>query len=410
MKKLLILILLIFTVSLSAQVVKTGIEVLRDRNFDILEGKRVGLVTNPTGIDRNLKSTVDILFEAEKVNLTALYGPEHGVRGDIAAGDHVEDSKDAKTGIPVYSLYGKTRRPTAEMLDNVDVIVYDIQDNGARSYTFISTMGLLMEAAAEYGKEVVVLDRPNPLGGNRIEGNLVEDGFISFVSQFKIPYIYGLTCGELATMLNEEEMLKDGKKCNLTVVPMEGWTRNMLFFETGLQWVPASPHIPHTESCFYYSATGVVGELSAVSIGVGYTVPFETFAAEWIDATVFADALNDLNLPGVRFRPLSYKPFYAFGKGEFLKGVQIYITDFNKAELLPIQFYMLAEMKKLNPDKDVFEIGAQADRLSMFDKVMGSDKPREMFSKNYDVNELKEFLDKDKEEFRERSSKYYIYK
>ncbi|MFN3695729.1 MAG: exo-beta-N-acetylmuramidase NamZ domain-containing protein, partial [Ignavibacterium sp.] len=184
--------------------VKTGIEVLRENNFDILKGKKVGLVTNPTGVDSKLKSTIDILFESPDVNLVALYGPEHGVRGNYSAGEYVDFYIDETTKLPVYSLYGKTRKPTADMLKDVDVIVFDIQDIGSRSYTYISTMGLVMEAAAENDKEVVILDRPNPLGGNRVEGNLVEDGYYSFVSQFSIPYIHGLTVGELATLLNEE--------------------------------------------------------------------------------------------------------------------------------------------------------------------------------------------------------------
>ena len=175
--------------------IKTGIEVLKEQNFRCLEGKRVGLITNPTGVDNRMRSTIDILHEAPNVNLVALYGPEHGVRGDVHAGDHVTDIKDATTGLPVYSLYGKTRKATPDMLKDVDVLVYDIQDIGCRSFTYISTMGLAMEAAAENGKEFIVLDRPNPVGGLKIEGNLVEDDCISFVSQFKIPYLYALTCG-----------------------------------------------------------------------------------------------------------------------------------------------------------------------------------------------------------------------
>lgn len=408
-KKLFIVLILSLSISSFAQTVKPGIEVLRDQNFSILEGKKVGLVTNPTGVDSKLKSTIDILHEAPNVNLVALYGPEHGVRGDIAAGDHVEDFKDPKTGAPVYSLYGATRKPTEEMLKDVDVIVYDIQDNGARSYTYISTMGLVMEAAAEYGKEVVVLDRPNPLGGIRIEGNVAEDGYISFVSQFKVPYIYGLTCGELANMLNGEKMLENGAQAKLTVIPIEGWTRDMIFPETGLPWVPASPHVPHDNSCFYYSATGVIGELSAVSIGVGYTIPFETFAAKWLDAVTLADEMNKLNLEGVVFRPLSYKPFYAFGQGDFLKGVQIYFTDYKKVKLLPVQFHFLSVMKKLHPEIDVFKIGAENNRIRMFDLVNGTNKVREMFSKNYDVAEIEKFWEKDVDDFRILSSKYYMY-
>ena len=203
--------ILLLTAPVYGQKIKTGLEVLKSKNFKVLEGKRVGLITNPTGIDNNVKSTIDVLFEAKNVKLVALFGPEHGVRGDVHAGDKVDNMADPKTGLPVYSLYGKTRKATPEMLKGIDVLVYDIQDIGCRSFTYISTMGLAMEAAAENNIEFVVLDRPNPLGGNKIEGNLVEDGFISFVSQFKIPYVYGMTCGELAMMLNEENML--GKKC-----------------------------------------------------------------------------------------------------------------------------------------------------------------------------------------------------
>ncbi|MGL4331885.1 MAG: exo-beta-N-acetylmuramidase NamZ family protein, partial [Bacteroidales bacterium] len=202
------LLALLLLIPAFATHVKTGIEVLRDQNFKILEGKRVGLITNPTGVDSKLKSTIDILKEAPNVNLVALFGPEHGVRGDVHAGDKVDNARDEKTGLPVYSLYGKTRKPSDEMLKDIDVLVYDIQDIGCRSFTYISTLGLAMEAAAKNGKEVIVLDRPNPLGGHKVEGNLVEDGFISFVSQFKIPYVYGLTCGELANMLNGEKMLE----------------------------------------------------------------------------------------------------------------------------------------------------------------------------------------------------------
>ena len=236
-------------------VVKTGIDVLQSNGFKQLQGKKVGLVTNPSGVNSQLVSTVDILANAPGVELVALYGPEHGVRGDIHAGDKVSDEVDPKTGIPVYSLYGKTRKPTPEMLKDVDAIVYDIQDNGCRSFTFISTLGLLMEAAAENGKEVIVLDRPNPLGGNKVEGNIVEPGYFSFVSQFEIPYLYGLTVGELAVMLNEEGMLKGEKgtndtivKCNLTVVPMEGWSRDMVYTDTRLPWVLPSPHMPQAET------------------------------------------------------------------------------------------------------------------------------------------------------------------
>ena len=248
------------------QIVRTGIEVLEGRGFEGLVGKNVGLVTNPSGIDHNLRSTIDILHAAPEVNLKALFAPEHGVRGDAYAGSHVADFKDAKTGIPVYSIYGANRKPSKKMLEGLDVVVYDIQDIGSRSYTFISTLGLVMRACAENDIEVMVLDRPNPLGGNKVEGCLVEPGFHSFVSEFKIPYIYGLTVGELAIMINEEGLNRGERgdeaplKCRLSVIPMEGWHRNMLYQDTNLPWVLPSPNIPYPQSVVIYPSSGITGE------------------------------------------------------------------------------------------------------------------------------------------------------
>lgn len=388
--------------------VKTGIEVLRDRNFDILKGKRIGLVTNPTGVDSKLKSTIDILFEAKGVNLTALYGPEHGVRGNYSAGDLVDFYIDDATKLPVFSLYGKTRKPTAEMLKDVDVIVFDIQDIGSRSYTYISTMGLVMEAAAENNKEVVILDRPNPLGGNRIEGNIVEDGYYSFVSQFAIPYLHGLTVGELALLLNEEGLLENKSKCKLSVVAMEGWTRDIYFEKTGLPWVLTSPHIPHKHSSFYYPATGILGELRGVlSIGVGYTIPFQTFATEWINGEELAKKMNSYNLEGVIFRPISFKPYYAFGKDKMLQGVEIYITDYTNINLMPIQFYFAQAVNELYGRNIISE---NEGRFDMFDKVLGTSKIRELFMQRLKVEDILPYLNKDIENFRTVSKKYYLYK
>ncbi len=398
----------ILTVStFGASKVKPGIEVLRESGFKILQGKRVGLITNPTGVDSQLKSTVDILNEASGVKLVALYGPEHGVRGDVYAGDKIETTIDKQTGVPVYSLYGKTRKPSAEMLKDVDVLVYDIQDIGCRSYTFISTMGLAMEAAAENNIELVVLDRPNPIGGLKVEGNLAEDKFISFVSQFKIPYIYGLTCGELAKMLNGEKMLN--KQCKLTVVPMKGWKRSMTFDETGLPWVLTSPHVPHATSAYYYAASGILGEFSFMSIGVGYTLPFQIFAKDSIDGSLLSKRLNDLHLPGVLFRPISLKPFYAVGQGKNYSGVQFYVTDYKKARLTEIQFYVMQEMAALYPDKKCF--GPETEkRFGMFDQVCGSDQIRLLMARNMKVEDILPYWRKDEVVFKQLSKKYYLYK
>ena len=387
--------------------IQTGIEVLKNSNFKLLEGKRVGLITNPTGVDNQLKSTIDILHEAPNVNLVALFGPEHGVRGDVHAGDHVDNSSDPTTGLPVGSLYGKTRKATPEMLKGIDVLVYDIQDIGCRSFTYISTMGLAMEAAAENNIEFVVLDRPNPLGGLKVEGNLAEDGYISFVSQFKIPYLYGLTCGELAQMLNEENML--AKQCKLTVVKMKGWKRKMDYTQTGLQWIPSSPHIPHAHSAFFYPVSGIVGELGYLSIGVGYTIPFQMFAADWIKAEEFASALNNLHLPGVHFRPMHLKPFYSVGVGTQMQGVQVHLTDYQKANLSEIQFYVMQVIAQLYPDKAVFA-NANEKRFDMFDKVSGSNQIRLLFAKNNRFEDIQAYWNKDVEAFKKLSKKYYLYK
>lgn len=387
--------------------IKTGIEVLKDQKFKILEGKRVGLITNPTGVDNSMKSTIDILNEAPNVDLVALFAPEHGVRGDAHAGDHVDNVTDPKTGLPVYSLHGKTRVPTPEMLQGIDVLVYDIQDIGCRSFTYISTMGLAMQAAAEQGIEFVVLDRPNPLGGIKVEGGLVEDGFISFVSQFKIPYVYGLTCGELALLLNGENMLK--KQCKLQVVKMKSWKRKMRYEETGLQWIPSSPHIPQPISAIFYPVSGILGELGYMSIGVGYTIPFQMFAAEWIKAEDLAVSLNNLHLPGLYFRPMYLKPFYSVGQGKQLEGVQVFIMDYEKARLSEIQFYVMQEVASLYPDKAVFD-NANDKRFRMFDQVAGSDYVRLNFAKRNKFADISGFWDDAVAPFRQLSKKYYLYK
>lgn len=394
-------------------VVKTGIEVLRDREFEGLKGKRVGLVTNPSGVDRYLNSTVDILYNAPGVELVALYGPEHGVRGDVYAGGHVTDTKDEATGLPVYSIYGSTRKPTPEMLEGIDVMVYDIQDVGVRSYTFISTLGLVMEACAEKDIEVMVLDRPNPLGGNKIEGCYVESGFFSFVSQYEIPYIYGLTVGELAVMINEEGMNRGQKgnqapaHCKLTVIPMEGWTRDMLYEDTALPWVLPSPNIPFKETPMYYAAAGVCGELYGfMNIGIGYTLPFQVFGATWLDPEKLKSRLESYSLPGVSFRTIYFKPFSGSQKGQLVKGLQYFFTDYESARITETQFYVMQAVAELYPDKKAFEI---ISGYGLFDKVCGTDYVRTKFQKRYDFTDIKDYWRKDEEAFRELSQRYYIY-
>ena len=411
MKKIILAIFVFAMTLVASATVKPGVEVLRDGGFAQLQGKRVGLLTNPSGVDNNLVSTIDILAQAEGVKLNALYSPEHGVRGDVLAGEKVDTYVDKNTGVKVFSLYGKNKKPSAEMLKDIDVLVYDIQDNGCRSFTFISTMGLCMEACAENGKEFMVLDRPNPLSGLKVEGNLVEEGFFSLVSQFPIPYLYGLTPGELALMLNDG-MLKNGAKTKLTVVPMEGWHRYMTFDQTGMPWILPSPHQPYPQSAVYYPTTGILGELYSVSIGVGYTMPFQLICAPWLDANEFCKRLTAKNMKGIVFRPIHIKPFYSVNKGENIQGVQVYVNDVLDANLTMVQFYAM-EVMEMYPEKRLLDEdgeGTLGKRWDMFDKVCGTSKIREMFSKNYKVADILDYWNKDVEAFKIKSSKYYLYK
>lgn len=401
-------------VALERNQVKPGIEVLRDMEFAPLKGKRVGLLTNPTGVDRQMRSTVDILYGAEDVNLVALFGPEHGVRGNVYAGGKVCDSKDAATGLPVYSLYGATRKPTRKMLEGLDVVVYDIQDIGVRSYTFISSLGLMMQACAELGIEVMVLDRPNPLGGEKIEGCYVEQPFNSFVSQYRIPYIYGLTVGELAVLINEEGLNRGqlGKdepcKCRLTVIPMENWKRDMLYKDTGLPWVLPSPNMPYSESPIHCASSGICGELyNFMNIGIGYTLPFQTFGAVWLDPLKLIRELESYDLPGVAFRPIYYTPFSGSLAKRSVCGVQFFYTDYLHAHITETQFYVIQAVARLYPDKKAFET---ATGVGLFDKVCGTDYIRLHLMEDYDFDKIREYWRKDEEAFRGLSEKYYLYR
>ena len=411
MKRFISLALIILTsVAIFAQV-KPGIEVLRDNAFDVLQGKRIGLITNPTGIDSKLNATPDILATADGVDLVAMFAPEHGIRGDIAAGASVSSSIDSATGVKVYSIYGKTKKPTQQMLAGIDALVYDIQDNGCRSYTFISTMGKAMEAAAQANIEFIVLDRPNPLGGLRVEGPITDADCISFVSQYPIPYLYGLTPGELALYLKGEGLIAGAEDLKLTVVPMEGWTRNMIFNETGLPWILPSPHIPSDDTCLYYPATGIVGELAWISIGVGYTMPFKTFAAPWIDAGKLSQRLNNLNLPGISFRPIHYTPYYGIFKGTPVKGVEVFVNEPDAAQLTLVQFYVMQELHDMYASQSpLTPTTANKNNLKMFDNVVGTKQIRQvLINNNYKVSPILSIWNKDSQQFSEKKQRYHLY-
>ena len=385
-----------------------GDETLAADHFKALAGKRVGLLTNPSGVNRHLDSTVEVLRGAASVKLVALFGPEHGVYGEAEAGEKVQNTRDPRTGLAVYSLYPK-HKPTPEMLKDLDVLVYDLQDTGCRSYTFITTMGMAMEACGEAGVEFMVLDRPNPLGGVRIEGAPVKEPFRSSVSKWEIPYVYGMTCGELARMINGEGWIKPA--CRLTVVPLKNWKRTMAWPDTGLPWVPTSPHVPHGNSPQYLVATGMLGELgdTNISVGIGYTLPFECIAAPGVDGHRLADALNACHLAGLRFRPISYKPFYGPFKGESVSGVQIYFTDLASAPLTAVNFFAAEALKK-SCGLDVFARSVENQRgFSMFDKVNGSDEPRKRLQSDHSAAEIVASWKPAEDAFRARRQKYLLY-
>ncbi|MDR2462306.1 MAG: DUF1343 domain-containing protein [Verrucomicrobiales bacterium] len=375
MKKLL---LVLGVLSLSAwgdarAVVLPGIDTLRARNFPGLDGKRVALVTNPASVDGRGVPTLDILRAAKQVKLVALFGPEHGVSGNIKAGANITDSIDAHTGLPVYSLHGVTRKPTPEMLRGIDVIVYDLQDIGARSYTFISTLGLVMQAAAESGIEVYVLDRPNPLGGARIEGGSVHPDYHSFVSQYDIPYLYGLTPAELALWLNDRWL---ARPCKLKVFKMNGWTRRMVWTDTGLKWLPTSPNIPTPQAAVGYAATGLLGDIG-VSNGANVTrYPFQVIAAENLDATSLTRRFNALGLRGVAADPFAFYP--AAGKYTHVRytGVRLGINPRTQTNLLSLNFRILDLLRQVQPTKNYFA-RADTEHVKMFDKINGGTANRQ---------------------------------
>jgi len=347
--------------------VSLGIDELEKSNFALLQGKRVGLVTNPSGADSHGRSAIDVLYQGQNAgyHLVKLFGPEHGIDGKVKAGHEFSNSRDAHTGLPVYALYntpqGEFRHPTAQMFSGLDVVIYDVQDLGNRSYTFISTLGYVMDEAAKDNIEVIVLDRPNPLGGVRIEGPRLGDGVQSFVGLYDIPYVYGLTPGELALWINAKYL---PKPCRLTIVAMKHWTRGMVWEDTGLHWVPTSPNVPTIGAARGYAATGFLGEIGIES-GLGGPAPFQAVAGRGWPDSVLARRLNALHIPGVHASPYHY---YAGGDYD---GVYLQIDPRNSGNLTAISFQTI---EILEQEVDHFSTfgHTKADERDMFDKVVGN--------------------------------------
>ncbi len=339
-----------------------GIDLLLEDQCAVVRGKRVGLITNQTSRTRSGVPTRVALQRVLGKNFTTLYTPEHGLDGTEPAGLHVASRKDPLTGLVAYSLYGDTRKPSAAMLQGIDVLLFDLQDIGSRSYTYISTMALAMEAAAESGKQFIVLDRPNPLGGLRVQGPPLEGAWKSFVGQVPVPYVHGLTTGELARMIAGRGWIKSSP--HLMVVPMRGWSRGMTWTDTGLHWIATSPNIPGPNSPFYYAATGVLGGLNGVDIGIGTGGPFEYAGGKGINPQEFSASMNRLGLPGVRFAPYTStrKPGFA--------GVQIMLDPHGNTDLLALDVILTAEIIKRTGGAPLR--ATSGDTLNLFHKVYGS--------------------------------------
>lgn len=363
----------------SDPLIELGIDVLLESNspyFPLVSGKRVGLVTNPSGVDRRLVPSVDRLAQDGRFSLVKLFSPEHGIRGQIPAGESVADSRDPLTGIPVLSLYGTQKRPSSSALEGVDVILFDIQDVGSRTYTYVSTLGEVMKACAETAKPLVVLDRPNPLGGLRFEGPMIEEAFRSFIGWGPLPVTHGMTVGEIARYFKSRLDID----CDLHVVPMKGWRRDMTWEKTGLTWTVTSPHIPGVTQAMLYTTTGMVAAtLHDLSEGVGSTMPFEIVAAPFIDAASFEKALRTRSLPGIQPQAIHFKPFYGRYRDTVLHGVRLHITNPGALQPLRTAVEILTTLKALFPQhfkiKDDREIGIHWGSLRIKDELTSDRSP-----------------------------------
>jgi len=403
--------------------VKPGVEVFLEKHLALVKGKKVGLVTNPSGVDSRLHSTAWLFKNNSAINLVALYGPEHGVRGEAQAGEYVPFYYDEKFGLPVFSLYGESFKPAPGMLNNIDelmrtfdtqlagkipeekmikeidVLVFDLQDIGTRVYTYVATMALAMESCAELGLDFIVLDRPNPIGGQIVEGAILKyPEFSSFVGLYPIPQRHGLTVGELARLFNDNFL---SKKARLTVIPMEGWKRDKWFDETGLPWVMPSPNMPTLETATVYPGQ-VYLEGTNISEGRGTTRPFELFGAPWIDGWDLAKNLNSLNLAGVTFREAWFTPTFSKYQGERCGGCQLHVIDREAFRPFLTSLWIIKTIMDMYPDKFEFHV-------DYFDKIMGNSDIRLALESGQSPEKIVMELQPDLKEFDKLREKYLLY-
>lgn len=385
--------------------VRVGLEVLLNSDGASLRGSKVGLVAAPTSVDSQLVSSAERLQGYAGLKLVALFGPEHGLRGEAQAGQHVTTYTDSLTGLPVYSLYGDTQKPTSDMLKGLDALLFDIQDGGIRFYTYLSTLAYSLQAGAENGVRVVVLDRPVFLNGQKVEGPVLDPAYSSFVGAYPIPIRYGMTAGEIARLFNETFQIH----CDLMVLPMEGWKRSWWFDQTGLPFVPPSPNLPTLDSLTAYTGTCLF-EGTNLSEGRGTTRPFEYIGAPWIHAEATARELNALNLAGARFRPVYFVPTFSKYAGQSCAGVHLYITDREKFRPVETALHLLAQVKKTYPDQ--FEWRAPwSDQGGQrpIDLLSGSDRVRRHLDAGLPVSELVEMWQEELSAFMELRANFLLY-
>ncbi len=388
--------------------IKVGADVLFESRLELIKGKRVGLVTNHSAILSNGKHIADALNENKNTKLVALFGPEHGVRGDVPDGRTVRDTIDEKTGVPVYSLYGKINKPTPEMLKNIDVLIFDIQDVGARFYTFISTLFLCMEAAAENNIHFIVLDRPNPITGTRVEGPIRVDSLKTFVGWVPIPNAHGMTVGELAVMANISGWLKNKKSAKLTVVKMENWKRTQWFDETKLQWIKPSPNMKTLRTATVYPGLCLIEGIN-VSEGRGTEKPFEYIGAPWIDGKELATKLNTKKLTGVKFEAIEFTPQEIPNvasnpkyKDEQCGGVFVNVTNRNTFNSVRTGIAVISAIHESYPDSLKF-------RERGFDRLAGTPIIRQMILQGKSVKEIEQTWEAELKEFMKQRKKALLY-
>jgi uncharacterized protein YbbC (DUF1343 family) len=391
--------------------VTTGAEALAGSGFAAVAGKRVGLITNQTG-RVGAEHLADLLSTAAGVKLTAIFAPEHGFRGIAEAGASVRSGVDARTGAPIHSLYGASKKPTPAMLHNVDVLVFDIQDVGARFYTYISTMGLAMQAAAAARIPFVVLDRPNPLGGEYVSGFVLEPALRSFVGEYPIPIVHGMTVGELARMIKGEAWLSGLGALELQIIEMQGWQRSMRWPQTERAWVATSPNIPTFEAALVYPGMGIVGE-AEVSEGRGTPTPFSLFGAPWLDAPRIVARLNALGLPGVKFETATFKPRSIPGvaahprfEGTSLHGVRVVVTDVARIEPLEVGMHVLCAIAAEARSKGVAPLFGN---LKMLYAIAGTKRLHNMLAAGNDGAAIIAAWQPEVEQFKAKRAQYLLY-